>query len=525
MEANLTRRTWMSGIVGSASAPAFLRGSATARRPNILFVMTDQHRFDCLGINGNKIIKTPNLDRIGNEGANFRCAYSSTPTCTPARAGLLTGLSPWHHGMLGYGEVAKRYPLEMPRVLREAGYQTLMVGKTHWGTTRNGHGFHQMLLDEHCPCGNHPMLEAHERGVTPNGFRSDYESWFWREAPNLDPHATGLGWNDFDGAPFALPEELHATRWTGDSAIRFLETYRGTDPFFLKVSFIRPHSPYDPPARWLNQYANADLPRQAVAPWAAKYEARNSSGPDIWHGRLSDEQVHRSRAAYYGSVSFVDEQVGRLLDALERSGRFEDTLILFTSDHGDMLGDQNLWRKSYAYDQSAHIPMMMRWPDGLLSGKRGQVIAQPVELRDVLPTLLDAANHKTEAQPDGKSLLSLARGQSSGWREYIDLEHDVCYSPDNHWSALTDGQWKYIFHARDGAQQLFHLTSDPCELADLSGEPRYQSELRRWRSRLVSHLSERGAPFVVNGDLGLRPERMPYGKLYPQTPGKNLLTG
>lgn len=516
MKAGATRREWISDTVAGVAAPYIGKTMAETLRPNILFLMTDQHRADCVGAYGNALIRTPNIDRIAREGVLFRNAYTSTPTCTPARSALLTGLSPWHHGMLGYGEVAPHYPNEMPRLLRESGYQTMMVGKTHWGTQRNGHGFHQMVLDEHCPCGNHPMLEQGVRDVTPNGFRSDYESWFWSEAPGLDPHATGLGWNDYAGRASKLPERLHDTHWTGEAAVTFLKSYNRPDPFFLKVSFIRPHSPYDPPERWLKQYKGVELPQAQVGGWAERYAERSSDAPDIWHGRLPPPELQRTRAAYYGSVSFVDEHIGRILDTLAERGWLDNTLVFFTSDHGDMLGDQNLFRKGYGYQQSVHVPMLMRLPAGMAGARRGTEVNEVVELRDVLPTFIDAARAEAHAKMDGQSLLPLAKGVADGWREYIDLEHDVVYSPEVHWNGLTDGRWKYLFHARDGAEQLFHLERDPCELNDLASTATYTPELQRWRARLTKHLEERGAPFVVGGRLGLRPERQLYSPHYPR---------
>jgi Arylsulfatase A and related enzymes len=237
----------------------------------------------------------------------------------------------------------------------------------------------------------------------------------------------------------------------------------------------------------MKKYESAALPKPAVGAWAAGYAPRNSDLSDIWHGKLPEAEVQNSRAAYYASVSFVDEQIGRILDTLESRGMLDETLILFTSDHGDMLGDQNLWRKSYAYEQSAHVPMLMRWPKGLLASERGRVLHQPVELRDVLPTFMDAAGIAPAQAMDGKSLLTLLKSDGAGWREYIDLEHDVCYSPSNHWNGLTDGRWKYIFHALDGHEQLFHLERDPNELTDLAGDVRHEAEVRRWRSRLLAH--------------------------------------
>ena len=511
----MTRRGLLQLGAAAAGAPAIL--AQTPRRmsrPNILFLMTDQHRGDCIGAAGNRVIRTPHLDRIAAEGVRFSSAYSSTPTCTPARTALLTGLSPWHHGMLGYSNMARQYPLEKPRALRGAGYYTITVGKQHYFPMRNGHGYERMILDEHCPCGNGPeaLRNAEQHGPVE---RNDYESWFLSEAPGLDPHATGLWWNDYPARAFALPERLHATTWTGDTATRFLSDYDGRRPFFLKVSFIRPHSPYDPPNRFLKMYEDAPIAEARSGKWAERYEKRNSDRTDIWRGRLNPAEIRRSRQGYYGSISHVDEQIGRILEALERRGWLEETLIVFTSDHGDMTGDQNLWRKSYAYEPSAHIPMLMRWPQGMLSAERGAVMTQPVELRDLLPTFLEAAGTTPSRPIDGRSLLSLVRGPGEGWREYIDLEHDVCYSPENHWNALTDGATKYIYHARDGEEQLFDLTRDPCELSDLAGDAAHAAELRKWRQRLIAHFAERGAPFLKSGNLAPRPEAMPHGPNFP----------
>ncbi len=181
-----------------------------------------------------------------------------------------------------------------------------------------------------------------------------------------------------------------------------------------------------------------------------------------------------------------------------------------------MTGDHNLWRKGYAYESSAHIPMTMRWPSGMPGARRGIRMSQPVELRDALPTFLEAAGTASPRPLDGRSLLSLVRNGGEGWREYIDLEHDVCYSPENHWNALTDGRWKYIFHARDGEEQLFHLEGDPHEMEDLAGDPAHADELRKWRERLVEHFQERGAPFLVNGKLAPRPEGMAKSPNFPK---------
>ena len=504
-----TRRGFFAVGAAGAGAAALAAGSgkrAHARpkqeQPNILFMMADQFRGDCIGADGNPAIQTPNIDRIGVEGIRFRCAYTCTPSCTPARAALLSGLGPWRNGMLGYGRVGEKYPIEKPQALRDAGYYTMGIGKMHWCPQRHKHGFHEVLLDES------------SREESPD-FRSDYRAWFMSEAPNLKYDATGIGWNDYRAGEYVHPERLHPTHWTGETAVRFLESYDRPAPFFLKVSFARPHSPYDPPERFMHMYEDADIPEAVVGKWAERYAQRSGDDYSIWHGDLGPEQVRRSRQGYYGSVSFIDEQIGRVLEALEQRGWLDQTLIVFTADHGDMTGDHHMWRKTYAYEASARIPMVMRWPTGLVSAERGQVSRHPVELRDILPTFLDVADAPGAETLDGSSMLALARGETDGWREYIDLEHDVCYGKTNHWNALTDGRFKYIFHALDGEEQLFDLEQDPGELNDLAPEPAYTEELQKWRSRLIDHLAERGEEFVKNGKLALRPQRKLYSPNYP----------
>ena len=505
---NMSRRQFFISSAGAAGATGLWASTSGARkatrreRPNILFLMTDQHRGDCLGVNGNSVIHTPNLDRIAQEGACFQRAYSSTPTCTPARAALLTGMSPWGHGMLGYSRVAHSYPVQMPQLLRDAGYHTLGIGKMHWSPQRHLHGFHRTILDE----------SGREQSVD---FRSDYRSWFASVAPALDPDATGIGWNDYRAAVYALPEALHPSRWMGDVAVNFLEGYDRPEPFFLKVSFARPHSPYDPPGRWMDYYEDAALPEPFIGDWANRYRERSDDTFNIWHGDMGGEQVRHSRQGYYGAVSFIDEQIGRTLEALEKRGWLENTLILFTSDHGDMTGDHHLWRKSYAYEASAHIPMLMRWPEGL-GGQPGQVLTEPVEIRDILPTFLEAAEIPIPDLVEGASMLPLTRGNNDNWRTYIDLEHDVCYHVRNHWNALTDGKTKYIFNAYDGEEQLFDLNSDPGETRDLAGHADHSAQLRLWRTRMIEHLEPRGDAWVKNGKLALRKHSILHSPNYPK---------
>jgi len=505
-----TRRRFI-GVTSAGVAAAFGGASVSARprrQPHVLLLMADQFRADCLGAAGHPCVHTPNLDRIARDGILCDRAYSSTPSCTPARSGLLTGLSPWHHGMLGYGQVAVRHDNELPRMMREAGYYTLGVGKMHWHPQRNLHGFHQTVLDE-------------SGRVESPDFESDYRKWFREVAPGRDPDATGIGWNDHRAAPYALPEHLHPTRWAGDRAVEFLQGYEAEHPFFLKVSFARPHSPYDPPRRFLDRYADADIPGAYVGDWAEPNAMRGHEPfrDDLARGDLGPEVVRRSRQGYYGSVAFIDEQIGRILDVLRTRGFLDDTLVLFTSDHGDMTGDHHLWRKTFAYESSARIPMVVRWPEWLVAAERGRRVSKLTELRDVLPTCLAAATGSYDPlRFDGRSLLELATGDTGEWRETLDLEHSTCYWAENQWTGVTDGRFKYVYYAPTGQQQLFDLEADPHELHDLSLDPESSALVAEWRARMVDTLSERGEPYVVDGDLGIRPNAVLYSPSYPDAP-------
>jgi len=505
MPLDMLRRDFLAASLAATAAGLAAPALNGRKRPHLFLVMTDQQRFDTLGCMGNKAIRTPNLDALAKDGVVFTHGYCSTPSCTPARAGLLTGQSPWHHGMLGYGKVAKSYPVELPRLLAEGGYHTFGIGKMHYAPQRALHGFRGTLLDES------GRIESPD-------FVSDYRQWFRQTAPHLDPDATGIGWNDHRAAPYALPANLHPTRWTSQTAIDYVEHYRGEEPLFLKVSFARPHSPYDPPKPFWDMYRDEDMPEPALGDWAARFaDHPGKQAPDAAFGDFGPDHVRRSRRGYYGAISFIDAHIGRFLAALKRKGIYDDSLILFTSDHGDMMGDHHHWRKTYAFEGSSHIPFIVKWPKGMEAGlKRGSRLDGPVELRDVLPTFLDAAGVPIPPAVDGRSLLDRVRQPKGPWREWIDLEHSLTYEPQNDWCGLTDGRVKYVFFRRDGAEMLFDLVKDPGETRNLAGQPGEADRLALWRGRMAEHLAERGGDWAHEGRPLPRAKSQVYSLHYPK---------
>ena len=486
------------GTPNTFAAEAGPSASASTRRVNILFIMDDQHRGDWLGAAGAKWLITPNLDRLAREGALFRRAYSSTPSCLPARAALLTGMSPWGHGNLGYTAIPERFTVEMPRLFTEAGYRTYCVGKQHFSPPRNPHGYQTVLLCE-------PKYGRKEPF-------DDYEKWFAAQMPGRDPYQDYRSGNDQRGGiNYPFDERFHETRWVADQAVAFLENQPRNTPWFLKISFLRPHAPYSAPKRWYDRYAGFDIPPPAVGELAWKWYGGPTNSlqknPNLTRGVVPAEELRESRRSYAAAISFVDEQLGRVLAALEKRGELENTLILFTADHGDILGDNLLFRKTFPVEGSVRVPMIIRWPAELgLPARRGQVRPELVELRDVLPTCLDAAGLTKPSAVDGTSLLDALRGKA--WRQMLDLEHASCYQPKDGWVALVDDRYKYVYYTVTGQQQLFDLKNDPHEMRDLASDAASAPLVKEWRQRMVQHLQGRGATWVRDGDLTVQPKSL-----------------
>lgn len=477
-----------------------------SQKPNIIFIITDQQRADAMGCAGTPSVITPNIDSLAANGFLFNNAYSSTPSSTPARSGLLTGLSPWHHGMLGYGNVAEHYKYEMPQMLCDQGYLTLGIGKMHWNPQNALHGFHATLLDE-------------SGRVESPYFMSDYRKWFQTVAPGKNPDLTGIGWNAHGAATYKLPEELHPTVWTADVAVSTIQHYEGRQPLFLKISFARPHSPYDPPQRILEMYEDMEIPEPAIGDWSRNIGVGITDPKDnldAAFGNFGVEYAKNTRKHYYAAITFIDEQIGRIVQALKEKGMYENTIICFTSDHGDMMGDHNHWRKTYAYEGSAGIPFIVKFPRQLKTMRQaGEVIGNPVELRDFLPTFLDVNQVEVPTDMDGSSLLKLVKEKHPVWRKWLDLEHATCYTEDNYWCALTDGKIKYIWFLHSGKEQLFDLQKDPHECTELSKNKKYKKQLLELRQAMVEHLRERGNEWVKDDTLVVRKRTMLYSPYYP----------
>ena len=256
------------------------------------------------------------------------------------------------------------------------------------------------------------------------------------------------------------------------------------------MSFNGPHPPWCPPQVYYDQYIDRDLPTPKIGDWAAHHatEAEYPLDTNAWRGVLAPHIVHRARAAYFAYLSFLDAQIGRLLENMHRGGLHDDTLVLFTSDHGEMLGDHHLWRKTYAYEASARVPFVLKAPK-TMHIERNVEMDQIVGWEDIMPTFLEAAGAPVPETVEGQSILPLLKDRQADWRPYYHGEHSPCYHPENANQFLTDQRWKYIWNPITGEEQLFDLLADPQECRDLAEVE--SEELTRWRQRMVEELAGR----------------------------------
>ncbi|MCL2734695.1 MAG: arylsulfatase [Actinomycetia bacterium] len=467
-------------------------------QPNIVLVCVDQWRGDALSAAGHPVVRTPYLDQLAGEGTRFSRGYSATPTCVPARVALMTGQSQEAHGRVGYTDgipFDRTHPVSLPRELGRAGYQTQAIGKMHVWPERSRIGFDEILLHDGY------LHFARRRNVRDLREVDDYLPWLRRQpgaTADEDYTDNGLNCNSVVARPWDKPESLHPTTWVATEAVNWLYRRDPTRPFFLYLSFHRPHSPLDPPQWAFDQYVGGPPADPPVGDWTGDWAAfRRDGAHDALVGRQSDDVHHRAKAGYYGHMSHIDQQVNRFLEALAEQGLRDDTVVVFVSDHGDMMGDHDMYRKGYGYEGSAHVPLIVSAPAGF--GPRGTVVDDVVELRDLMPTLLDLAGAPVPGSVDGRSLVPFLRGQAPpDWRTSLHGEHTIL-GQSCQW--VTDGRRKFVWLSGEGQEQYFDLVEDPQELRNLARDPERAEEVGHWRQLLVDALAGREEGYVEDGRL------------------------
>ena len=461
----------------------------SADRPNIILFTTDQHRGDHLSIAGHPVIETPNLDAMARRGAYFPNAYSEIPSTTGARRILHSGKTTYNCGLIGYAGIEWHEPNTLAAVLAQVGYHCINVGWRNMHPRRKLYGYHSVIP--------HDLHKGDD----------DYMDWLEQQVgPEAFERGHGSDANGWLGRPWHLEERLHPTVWTVDVALDQIAKRDPTKPLFIWVSHLRPHSPYDPPQFYWDMYMSRDIPKPAIGDWCEKYR-RPGVPPDrtAWCGELTAERIRRMRAGYMGCISHIDYEMGRMEELLARIDRAlaQNTAWLMTADHGDMMGDHWLLRKSYAFEGSARIPFVVRYPKGW-EAPTG-TFEQPVGIQDVMPTLLEFAGAQWPEGMTGDSVLKAVRGE--GWREWIHGEHSPCYDDYNAMQFVTDGREKYIWYPRTGEEQFFDLTQNRDELHNAIGDADRQERIGVWRQRLIELLGARGDGFSDGERLLLREDK------------------
>ncbi len=503
-----------------------------SKQPNILFISSDQQHYSTLGVTNPKI-KTPNLDRLAREGLRFDRAYCPNPTCSPTRASLITGVYPSVHGCWAIGVKLHEDVPTIGDLLQNEGYQTILVGKAHFQPLasvpgsesiecqpimrnldfwRNFHGpwygFNHVETARMHTCeshaGQHYAIWCEENGLT--NWRDYFEDWPTINRKYSDVYDRGVvKWN--------LPEKFHPTHWVGERTCTNIEECANKDqPFFLWASFFDPHPPYVVPEPWFSMYDMEDMDFGQYVPdefddMPPQFARTREEHPDFsdyqeeggqalhgFHSHLHDEAtMRRSMAAYYGMISLIDLEIGRILDKLDELGIADNTLVVFTTDHGHFLGQHGLIAKgAFHYEDLLRIPMIARYPGKLPAGK---VSTDLQSIIDLPATFLTAAGIDVPGAMQSQNQLKVWAGEEPA-RDWVLVENR--HNPTSvHLRTLITERYKITVYRNADYGELFDLETDPSELHNCWDDPAYAEV----KSKMLLKF--------VQAEIQIEPTRMP----------------
>ncbi len=432
--------------------------------PNILWICTDQQRYDTIGALNNAQAHTPNIDKLVASGVAFEQAFCQSPICTPSRGSFLTGMYPSTiHGCFNGNECWDEAAPLVTAQLADAGYDCALAGKLH-------------------------LAGAFGR-TEPRPLHDGYRLFHWSHDPE-DQWELGHAYADWIAAqgrklgemrkyPHEIPPELHQTTWCSDRAIDFIEADHGGKPWLMSVNIFDPHEPFDPPQSYLDRYdaesLSGPLFRESDLAAQAKLAGIDFQTPCRRPDEFNAKWV---QAAYYAMIELIDDNIGRMLEALERSGQRQNTVVIFMSDHGEMLGDHGLLQKGCRfYEGLVRVPLILSWPGHFLEGIRRDAL---VELIDIAPTLLDLAGRPVPSEMQGSSLLPLLNNSLAEDRhrefvrsEYYNAVNATFNKPfsGTYATMLRDDRYKLVVYHGHGLGELFDLENDPEEYVNLWDDP------------------------------------------------------
>ena len=440
---------------------------------NILFILSDDHRYDAMGFLGHPWIETPNMDRLARDGVYFPKAMVTTSLCSPSRASILTGLYAHTHRVVDNYNPVSQSLIFFPQYLQRAGYETAFFGKWHMGDVDDPQrGF------------DHWIAFKGQGTYWPDGHGTT------REVPQTS--YTGL---NIDGK--RVPQKGYITDELTDYALGWLDSRKGGKPWFVYLSHKAVHSDFVPADRHRSRYVSKPFP----APKTLANTPENNRDKPMWlqnqrnsrHGadfgyNLPDFDLAAYYRRYCEALLAVDDNIGRLLEWLERKGQLDNTLVVYMGDNGFQFGEHGLIDKRTAYEASIRVPLLMQCPQLFRGGTR---VTQTVANIDIAPTLLEAAGLKPPAHMDGRSFLALARGQTAPWRDYTLYEYyweqNYPQTPTMH--ALIGDQWKYVrYQGLWDLNELYDVQADPDELKNLINAPSQKQRIADLNQRLFDEL-------------------------------------
>ena len=467
---------------------------AAKPRSNVLLISTDHWPAHLLGIAGHPVIQTPGLDELARCGIRFTNATTECPVCIPARRTLHTGTTPRTHGDRIYKE-----KLTMPDVptlagtFRNAGYQAYAVGKLHVFPQRNRIGFDDVLLDE--------------EGRTMYGVTDDYELYLGDQGLAGRQYMHGMPNNDYSIRPWHLAEEHHATNWATRAMTRTIKRRDPTRPSFWFLSYRHPHPPIVPLQAYLDLYRNAEIDPPKQGAWCSDgtQNTHAIAGSRYKGSKFTPTQVLEIHRAFYALCTHIDHQIRVLVGTLREEGILDDTIICFTSDHGDMIGTHQMWAKRVLYHSSVNVPMILVGRRGDPRVPEGVVDDRIVGWQDIMPTLLDLCGIETPKSVEGLSMVGDRK------RDHLYLE----VGEDDHASrAITNGTHKLIYYPVGNRCQLFDIRNDPDECTDLAGDKSLAGLQAELQALLIRQLYGGDEAWVKDGRLVGKPHK-------PFLPGGN----
>lgn len=462
-------------------------------KPNILLIHTDEHRIDCLSAYGNSEIRTPNIDALARDGVLFQNSFCPYPVCTPSRYSLLSGL--YVHQHRGWSNRSTLPPgtATFASILRDAGYKTKAVGKMHFTPTYLDLGFNELVLAEQDGPGRWDddyHRELKRLGLVDGNDLEDQRREYREKArPEY--------WETFGALPSNLPREYHSTNWIADRAIETLDGWGPSDHLLL-VGFIKPHHPFDPPREWCDAY---DPDKLSLLPgWTdmcLPHDLALSKGY-FPHENLTEAVLRRIMAYYYATIEQIDRHVGRMIEILRRKGLYENTMIVFTSDHGDYMGYHHMLLKGgYMYDPVIKVPLIIKYP---LNRQKGTVSEALVNNIDLAPTMLKQAACPPADKMHGRDLAQDLDGPDLVFAE----------SRRGAQAMVRSKSHKLILAQKSGEAFLYDLENDPFEITNRYEDPACKDQVRlltkaieEWRSfsDLPANYLDENAPVIAQPNV------------------------